>query len=179
MDHLIEEKEEIEESTLEKLSALCQTQKLLLRSITQKEKELKDYEAKLEEISRVKIPTLLNELGLSEVRLNTGEKLIVKDQVKANITNQNVHAAFQAMVEAEGGEGAEEKIENLFKTKLEVSEQSEEFLSYLLNKGYTYDLKKTIHHSTLNKYCRERLSQGKSIPENISVYEYQETTIKK
>ena len=175
--HLFDEPEELDQDSLLLLARLCLHYQNLSQEIEKMEEVLKDYKKKREAISMVRIPSLLNSVGLSELKLKSGEKLVVQDKVKANIAKKNINEAFAAMVEAEGGK--EDIVNSLFKTQLVVPEISDNLLDYLLEQGYTYDVQKTIHPQTLNKYCRERLSQGKNIPENITVFQYQETTIKK
>ena len=175
--HLFDDREEMGEESLERLAFFCNSHKLLGVEIEVLDLRLKDLKEKQEIISRVKIPGLLNTVGLSELKLKSGEKVVIQDKVKANIAKKNISEAFAAMVEAEGGK--KEIVNSLFKTQLVIPEIEDNLLDYLLEQGYTYDVQKTIHPQTLNKYCRERLSQGKNIPESITVFQYQETTIKK
>jgi len=176
---LCEEKEEMKEDTLKLLTGYCAEYKHLQALISRTKEEVKKYEHQLQGLARVKIPALLNSACLSEIKLKSGEKVEVEEKLHASIANKNTQAAYKSMVDAEGGdEAAEEKIKGLFKENLIVNDVTEELKQYLLEQGSTYDLKKTIHWSTLNSYCKSRLGEGKDIPENISVFQYQETQIK-
>jgi len=178
---------ELEENVLDTLTKLCQNYKTLEIEIEGIEKNLKEKKKKLEDISRDHIPSILNSTGLSEVRLSSGEKIIVEDKVKSSITNKNYMSTYRNMIlaELESEEAseeeyklAEEKIRSLFKNQILIEEESEEVLDILLENDILYDLKRSIHPQTLNKYCREKLEHGKTIPEGISVFQFQETKIK-
>ena len=143
------------------------------------ESKLKEKKEDFEQVSRVAIPSILNEVGLAELKLSTGEKVTIEDKLKASIANKNYALAYSNMVKHEGGdEEAKNMIDSLFKTKTILENVSEEILDLLLDKDVEYDIKKEIPWQTLNKYCKERLEQGKEVPEGISVFQYQVTIIK-
>jgi len=180
LDHLFDEKEgNIPTDKLSELSNLCSLYKDTQQDIEKVEEKLKKKKEELENISRNLIPSILNEVGLSEVRLVTGEKVIVEDKLKASIADKNYMLAYQNMIKAEGGdEQAEKKIDSLFKSKAVIENISDEILELLIEHEIPYDMKRDIHYQTLNKYCRERLDHGDVIPEGISVFQYQETKLK-
>ena len=180
---LYEEKGISDDSTLIQLKELCDKFKGLEFEIEKAEDLLKNKKKDLQAISRESIPSLLNANGLSELKLSTGEKIQISDKVIANITNKNFNEAFQNMVNSEldleNVLEAERKITGLFKNKLTIENPTQTIQELLLSEGIAYTLDKSIHSQTLNKYCRNRLEQGLSIPDGISVFEYQETKIKK
>ena len=125
------------------------------------------------------IPEILNEVGLSELKLSTGEKIIVKDQLKSSIADKNYLQAYQNMIAAEGGDAdAKEKVDGLFKSKAIIENPDDQILNNLIEKQVPYDLKREIHWQTLQKYCKNKLDRGEKIPEGISVFTYSETVIK-
>jgi hypothetical protein len=171
--------EDIEQDILKVLIDLCNKHGELQKEIEDLSLSLKEKSEELQYISRISIPSILNSNSLSEIRLSNGAKLTVKDKIKSSIINKNVMLARRNMIEAEGGENAKELIDSLFKSELIIENYTDEQLDLLLENDIPYESKKSIHHQTLNKYCKERLEQGKKIPEGISVFQYQETTIKK
>lgn len=181
LDFLTEESsnEMISKDKLDDLMDLCLLQKSLEKEIKEMEEKVKDKKKELEEVSRVSIPVILNELAVSEIKLSTGERVIVEEKVKSSIANKNYMEAYQNMIKIEGGDDkAKEKVDSLFKTQAILNESDESTLSILIEEGISYDLKRSIHPQTLNKYCRGLLDNGKDIPEGISVFQYQETKIK-
>jgi len=172
--------QEVDESVLSELSRLTKKQLKLEKDIEKIEEDLKARKKELEEVSRVLIPSILNTSGLSEVRLASGEKLQVQDKLNASIADKNYTLAYRNMVNAEGGDAhATELVDSLFKSQIVIDGNDERVLNLLLDNDVVYDSKYSIHPQTLKKYCRERLEQGKLIPEGISVFQYQETKITK
>lgn len=134
-------------------------------------------------VARERIPALLNEHGLSELRLASGEKVVIKDELYPNIAGKNYAAARDGIIAAYESDGldhaaAVEITDSLFKDALTISDANDNIKQSLLDGGITFDEKLSIHHQTLKKYCRERRAEGKTIPEPITVFEYQEAKIK-
>jgi len=164
--------------SLEKLQGLCSEYRTLEKEIEEVGRALSQRKEQLEKISREYIPSLLTSVGLSEIRLSSGEKVKVEDKIKASITNKNIEFAYVSMIKEEGGDDlAKEVIDSLFKDQILLDEVSEELIDFLLEEEIPYESKKSIHPQTLKKYCSERLNSGKNIPDGISVYQYQETKI--
>lgn len=168
----------LDTSVLTELSRLADKHRILEKEIEMAEEKLAEKKKELENVSRNLIPSILNATGLSEVRLSTGEKIIIQDKLNASIANKNYILAYRNMINEEGGdEHAQSVIDALFKSQIVIDGEDESVLNLLLDNDIAYDSKKSIHHQTLAKYCRDRLANGKTIPEGISVFEYQETKI--
>lgn len=176
MDDLYKATESVGEDKLFILSELCKKYKYLEDQIEHTLKDLSVFEEALLAVSRTQIPALMNELGFSELRLSSGEKVEIKDQLKVSVANKNYFQAYKGMLEAERGNN--DKIDVLFKTETVINEVTNDVLNLLLENGVEYEIKKSIHPQTLKKYCQERLDKGLSIPEGISVFQYQEAKIK-
>lgn len=171
--------QEVPKDKLDHLAELVHKLKKLEVDVEAAEQVLKDKKKELEEVSRISIPSVLNEVGLSELRLSTGEKVLISDKIKASVADKNYLTAYNNMIKAEGGdEQAREYIDNLFKSRAVIEDVSDEVLEKLIDEEIPYEMKRDIPWQTLNKYCRERLESGKEIPEGISFYQYQETKIK-
>jgi hypothetical protein len=166
--------------TLTTLTNLCETQLRLEKEKVDLEETLKAKKAELEKISREQIPIILNESGISELRLANGYKVKVEDQLKASIANKNNEFAYTKMIVAEGNDSlAESKVNSLFKSSLVIEEAEDNVMDLLVSKGIPYTFSRKIHPQTLKKYCKGRLENGQVIPEGISIFEYQETKITK
>lgn len=168
----------MEQDSLQKLNALVTRYEELESEIFMAENLLEDLNKELLAISRGRIPELLNEAQLSEVKIASGKKIVVKDKVHASIAKSRIHEAYTQMVEAEEDDTAKEATRGLFKEQLTLSDTSEETKQMLIDSGVPYEEALTIHHQTLGKYCRQRLESGQTVPEAISVFQYQETKIK-
>lgn len=178
-EELFKDTESISEDLLTQVSFLCQESISIEEDIVILEEKLKEKKKELENIQRNLIPSIFNSVGLSEIKLVSGETVEVKDKIKANIKNDDLILAYRNMINEEGGdEEAQRKIDSLFKSETILENVSDKVLDFLLDNDIPYNNKRSIHYQTLNKYCRERLEMGKEIPEGISVFQYQETKIK-
>jgi len=175
-----EPEDNLDDSVLSELSRLADKQQLLEKELEVMEERLKEKKKELENVSRNLIPSILNSTGLSEVRLSSGEKIVVSDKIATSIVDKNYTLAYRNMINAEGGDAkAQETIDALFKSQVVIDGVSDEVLDILLDHDIPYDSKRSIHHQTLMKYCKDRLANGLTIPEGISVFQFQETKISK
>lgn len=143
---------------------------------------LKWQEEKLTKIKQELIPSILNEVGLTELKLKTGEKVTIVNQVKPSLAKERIGTAIINMIKNEIENGldageAEEYIHSLFKDYLKV-DTNDNLISYFLNNDIVFDRDQSIHFKTLEKYCKEKIESGQTIPEEIKVYTYQEAKIK-
>jgi hypothetical protein len=199
LDFLDEIPKDISDDKLDQISELCTLQQrlefdvneqyankideLIPKSISIKtiEEVLKRRKEKLRKLKQELIPSILNEVGLMELRLRTGEKIIVNDKVKPNITKANMEKAKNEMIELEIQEGvmpelAQSSIESMFKEIIET-QSTEENMKLLIVNNVIFDIKTSIHSQTLAKYCRDRLAEGKPLPKSINCFQFQETKI--
>ena len=178
-EDIFSESKELPPDRLEQLQNLVNKYKDLEIEIARIEEELKKKQEDFERVARVSIPSILNEVGLSELKLSTGEKVEIKDKLKASVADKNYYSAFNNMVASEGGdEDALNRIKSLFKIKAVVEASDETVLETLIENDIPYEVKREIPWQTLNKYCREKLASGQEIPEGITVFQFQETKIK-
>ena len=73
---------------------------------------------------------------------------------------------------------ATEIVDCYFKRSLVIEEPTEELKELLLDNGFQYDNKFSIHWQTLRSYCKKQRDRGRNIPEGISVFEYTEAELK-
>lgn len=178
-ESIFEDVEPMSKDSLRAITDNCRKLKFLEWELEKLEETIKQKKNTIEILSRQILPSILNESGISEIKLSTGESVSIKDKLKASIAGKNNLSAYNNMIEAEGGDdNAIKKISSLFKDQLIIEDCPEEVYQYLLDNGVPYEYKKEIHYQTLNKYCRGRIESGKKVPEGISCFEYQETSIK-
>ena len=170
---------EVPEDKMELLTLFVGTQKDLAKRVKDASAIVRKLNSQLEYVSRVKIPSIFNDLQLSQIKLQTGEVVTVEDKVKASITDKNFTLAYRNMCIAEGGDySAEEKVDSLFKSRVIIDSITDDTVGILIDNDIPYEIKREIHWQTLSKYCREKLEKGDTVPEGISVFQYQETKIK-
>jgi TolA-binding protein len=132
---------------LEELNTRLQTQE----EIVKKTKE------EIDRLSGEVIPTMMSEMGLSELKLQDGSHLKVATSYKASITEANKEMAFNWL--RENGLG---------------------YAELAKSQGFQPTQKMKVEPMTLKALVRERIEAGKEMPTEIfSIYTENKTTIKR
>jgi hypothetical protein len=163
-DFLREAQEELtlEEDALLKLRELVTEFQLQEGRIEDLELDLKEQKERMRQIGQVAIPNLMLQHGLSEVRLKSGKKVIVKEQVSVSVPTVKEEAFFKFLKERH-----EEDIVKLhFHFDRMPEEQMKALFEFLTEREYAYDSDRGVHPQTLKKYFKELLGVG---DENQSV----------
>ena len=180
--------EEIGKDSLRLLSELTERYTKHAKSIAELTEKLESEQEKLKEISRVSIPSLLEEFNLSEIKLSNGTKVLIKEQLKASIAAENFPLAFDNLVEFFMSSQKMSKKEahgmclSFVTEELKILDKGvkrDALLRYVNEQGIEHVLKQGIHNQTLGKLCRDIQSSGAQVPEGITTFTYKETTLKK
>lgn len=123
---------------------------------------LKDAKERARVLREETIPSAMQELGLEELKLATGQKLSVKQEVYASIPAANKQAAFQWL--NDNGFGGLIKIE--VDASFGKGEQDAAMALYqeLNSRGLTASFGQGVHAQTLKAFLKEQLAQGTNIP---------------
>jgi hypothetical protein len=142
------------------------------------EAQLKERKAALTKIRQEDLPELMLEVGLSEFRLSTGERLVVKEEISCAITEAKYPQALQWLTDH--GHGA------LIKTVVAVEfgrgdlEAARECAARLNEDGLPAVSQEVVHPMTLKAFIKERLAAGESIPFDLfGVHPYSVATFTK
>jgi hypothetical protein len=141
------------------LDEVTRQAKLLIdarREVSRIEEELRLAKEVERDLSGTKIPDLLNATGLLEIRLVTGEKVKVKEDVSVSVPAEK-ESAFYAWLKERNEEDIV-KLNVAFKRM--AIEKQKELIEFLTLYDYDFDMKKGVHASTLAKYFRELLGAG-------------------
>jgi hypothetical protein len=120
---------------------------------------VKEFVRRLEEED---IPLAMQELGVDELKLVTGEKVSIKHDVYASLTSESKPAAYN-WLEANGFGG-------LIKTNVSVEfgkgqiEGAESLAEDLQSRGLPVSLGRDVHAQTLKAFLREQLANGSNVP---------------
>lgn len=127
---------------------------------------------------REDLPMLMEELGLSELTLDSGERITLKEDVFANITEVRAAAAMRWLTE--------NNFSGIIKTQLKVDFARAEYdealtaLNLLKEEGYQPELKEGVHPQTLKAFVREQLEAGTNIPFDLfGVQPFNKAIVKK
>ena len=147
------------------------------------ERRTKDAKERFNKISQEDIPNAMMEVGISEFKLSSGEKVSFKEDVSCSVKDYDMLDIFLS----ERGE------DGMLKTSLEMGKVPKNILSKLLQElnetfGISAIPKRFVHPQTMASYIRRlcgidgktdaEVSVAEINPEMLSVYRYYKTTIK-
>ena len=156
---------------VEKLNILDQQVQLL-------EKDLKQKKKNFEHLSGEVIPTMMAEMGLSQLKLMDGSSVDVKPNYSANITIANRDAAFNWL----RNNGLGDIIKNEISVSFGRNEDNKaaDYAALASERGYQPTQKLKVEPMTLKALVRERIEAGKELPtELFNVFVGNKTTIKR
>ena len=142
------------------------------------EADLKMMKNKRDHISGEVIPTMMTEMGFSELTLKDNTKLKVSTSYKAHISEANKEMAFNWL--RENGLG------DIIKNEISVSfgrnedNKAADYAELAKGQGFQPTQKMKVEPMTLKALVRERIEAGKEMPTEIfGVYSENKTTIKR
>ena len=168
-------------SRTENIQSLAdQVQRLegLLQRIETSENNLKDLKKAYQHISGEVIPTMMSEMGLSELKLQDGSHLKVATSYRATITEANKEAAFTWL----RNNGLGDIIKNEISVSFGRNEDNKaaDYAALAQERGYQPTQKLKVEPMTLKALVRERIEAGKEMPTEIfGVFSENKTTIKR
>ena len=139
--------------------------KQLEDDLVQKEKELKELKRHIELVSGEVIPTMMQEMNISTLKLADGSSVEVKPVYGASITVANKEAAYTWL--RENGLG------DLIKNEITVSfgrnedNKASEYANLAKGQGYEPVQKLKVEPMTLKALVRERLESGQEMPSDL------------
>ena len=148
------------------------------RKITTSEENLKDLKKEYQRISGEVIPTMMSEMGLSELKLQDGSHLKVSTSYKAHITEANKEMAFNWL----RNNGLGDIIKNEISVSFGRNEDTRaaDYADLAKSHGFQPTQKLKVEPMTLKALVRERIEAGKEMPTEIfNVFIGNKTTIKR
>ena len=142
------------------------------------EENMKNTKSEIQKVSGDIIPTMMSEMGLSELKLQDGSHLKVSTSYKAHITEANKQAAFNWLRD----NGLGDIIKNEISVSFGRGEDNKAAHYAELAKGQGLDptQKLKVEPMTLKALVRERIEAGKEMPTEIfGVFTENKTTIKR
>ena len=148
------------------------------KRITISEDNLKDLKKEQDRLSGEVIPTMMSEMGLSELKLQDGSHLKVSTSYKAHITEANKEMAFNWL--RDNGLG------DIIKNEISVSfgrgedNKAAHYAELAKGQGLSPTQKLKVEPMTLKALVRERIEAGKEMPTEIfGAFSENKTTIKR
>ena len=142
------------------------------------EDAIKEKKKQIQHISGEVIPTMMSEMGLSELKLQDGSHLKVATSYRATITEANKVAAFNWL--RENGLGDIIKNEILVSFGRNEDNKAADYAELAKSSGFQPTQKMKVEPMTLKALVRERIEAGKEMPTEIfGVFSENKTTIKR
>ena len=163
---------------LKLLSNEVQKMESLVSEIEGIEDKLKQRKKDLELLSGEIIPTMMSEMGLSQLKLMDGSQIDVKPFYNATITQANKEAAYNWL--RSNGLGDIIKNEVVVSFGRGEDNKAAEYAELAKGQGLQPTQKLKVEPMTLKALVRERIEAGKEMPAEIfSVFVGNKTTIKR
>ena len=143
-----------------------------------REDALKEHKKQIEHLSGEVIPTMMSEMGLSQLKLADGSSVDVKPNYSASITIANREAAFNWL----RNNGLGDIIKNEISVSFGRNEDNKaaDYAVLAQERGFQPTQKLKVEPMTLKALVRERIEAGKDMPtELFNVFVGNKTTIKR
>ena len=147
------------------VSRLAEEQRASELAVEKAEVDLQVAKQRLANISERRLPDLMDELGLKEVKTASGITVHVDDEIHASIPKDRRYEALEWL--------RKNNHEGLIKRTLAVAfgrgddKKEAALLEELERSGMHPEDCSTVHHQTLSAWAREALREGKEIPMEI------------
>ena len=163
-------------STLELVSKKAKELLELEKLIDQKQAELKEVQNKYKKVSEEDIPSMLSELGLSEITLTAGSKINTAQYYSARITPDKIDEAFDWLNNNSHGDIIKNTVTVSFGR--EENDSAVKLADELAGQGLEPAQKKWVEPMTLKAFVREQVENGNDLPlDTFNVYIGQKTRI--
>ncbi len=149
-------------TTVDKMSQLARSLIKADEAVVAQDKELKAAKEHARVLREETIPGVMHELGIEQIKLDSGQKITIKQDVYASISYANKAQAY-AWLEENGFGG-------LIKTEVSVNfakgdlDKAQALGRELYEKGIKADLKQEVHAQTLKVFLRDELEKGTPVP---------------
>lgn len=147
------------------ISEQCIKLKKLEDKILEKEKELKELKDESDRISSQVIPELMQEQGLSQLKLADGSAVTVAKTYNCTVNKEQIESAYKWLRDNELGD--------LIKNEVAVSfgrgedNKAKQMLDLAASNGFEPQQKEKVEPMTLKALYRERIEAGLDMPSDI------------
>lgn len=139
--------------SLDRLKSMSDNYFLLSEDIAAIEAQLKARKEQFRELTEKEIPEFLAQKGLSEIKLVSGEKIKVSDDLSVSISEEHKNDFFNFLKKR----NEEDIIKMQVSFDRMASEKLQKLIAFLNSEHYDYDAKRDVHAQTRKKYFKELL----------------------
>lgn len=181
VDEAYQEKVDPEQTQIKikEVGELCEAAEKQQDKVNELAKQLKNEEAKLKELLEVKIPETLEAAGLRELKLTSGKKIVIMDELAFNIPEAKRPACMDWLRK----NNYDSIIKNIVSAQFAKGEDKAaiEWYRKLLAAGLNATHKEDVHWQTMKAFLKEQSrnnTMSTSDKELFGVYEYKLAKIK-
>lgn len=149
----------------------------LQTSLAELEEACDNIKKSITDLTDMRIPTYMDQIGVAETTLTDGTKVITETQVYPSISKDDFPAAYAWF--------KKNKLDDMVKSEVKVNfgrgeQEKAKVLSAFLKQHKIVDFagKTYVHPQTLGAFVRERLREGAELPPSISINPVRKTVIK-
>ena len=133
--------------------------------LANKEKELKELKRKVELVSGEIIPTMMQEMNISTLKLADGTSVEVKPLYRASILVANREGAFKWLRDNGLGDLIKNEVTVAFGRNEDI--KASDYANLAKGQGYEPVQKLKVEPMTLKALVRERLEAGQEMPSDL------------
>jgi hypothetical protein len=163
---------------LKEVSELVDKIQIIRGDLEKQEKDLKYTEECLRKLEEIDLPNKFAQIGLSELKMENGNKISVKPYYRGHISKDNRDRAFEWLRENNYGDLIKNEVKATFgKGEDKSANETKEFLE---KNGFSFSDREAVHPQSLSAFIREQTERGKALPHDLlGVYIGQKATIKR
>jgi len=153
---------DIDQDQIKSISDQCQKLSDLRFQIEQREEEISKLKSQARDLEERTIPDMMQEAGVSLLKLKDGSTVEVKPFYAAKIPESRIEEAFSWL----RGNGHEDLIKNTITTQFSRGQDNQvsELISVCEKFGFNYNQKQKVEPMTLKAFVKDQVEQGKEIP---------------
>ena len=153
---------DIDQDNIKSISDKCHQLNKLQQQIKDEEEKLSLLKNKARDFEERIIPEMMQEAGVSKLKLEDGTEVEVKPFYAAKIPESRVDEAFGWL----RAKGHEDLIKNTVTTSFSRGQDNQvsELISVCEKFGFAYNKKQKVEPMTLKAFVREQVETGKELP---------------
>ena len=143
--------DELNADSLQRLKNLADSYFLIEKEVNEAEEYFKERKGLFNKLCQETIPDFLGQYGLSDIKLKSGEKIKVKEDLSVSISEENKPKFFAFL--------KERNEDDIIKMQIHFdrmpSKKLQNLISFLNKEKFGYDSKRDVHSATRKKYFKE------------------------
>ena len=153
---------DIDKENIKSISDKCNQLNELQQQLKEKEESLSLLKHKIRDLEERIIPEMMQEAGVSKIKLEDGTEVEVKPLYAAKIPESRIDEAFSWLRD----KGHEDLIKNTVTTSFSRGQDNQvaELISVCEKFNFNYNKKQKVEPMTLKAFVREHVETGKELP---------------